>query len=391
MDAFMFLIYGKQGNNGMLIRISQGGLVLRVVCSKDSLLEGINTVQKAVSTRTVLPILEGILLEAEDRLKLTGNDLEMGIEYYVDADIQKNGSIVINSKMLGDIVRKMSDMEVTIEVQEDNTVIIESEDTRFKIKGLASAGFPAISQICADNTFALSQGLIKDMIKKTIFAVSTDENMNIITGSLIECKNGQLTFVSMDRARMAVCRRTNENMDTDFKVVVPGKTLNEIMKILQPVDEEVILYSTRNQIVFGMKNCKVTSRLLEGEYFNYRSMILSDYETKVFVNTKRLLLSMERAFLISSGEKRHPVMLSVYDDKMVIMCVTELGEVNDEIMADMTGSIINILFNPALFMDTLRSIDDETVELLFATNHGPCIIKPVNNDKFTYVIAGVLR
>lgn len=365
---------------------------MRVTCSRESLLEGINVVQKAVSTKPLLPILEGILIDAAERLTLIGNDLEIGIECAVEADIQVRGSIVVNSKMFGDIIRKMSDsLVIMIEVQENETVIIESCDTHFKIKGFSAVGFPAITQVNVGNTVTFNQGLIREMIKKTIFAVSTNESMPILTGSLIECENGHLTFVSMDRTRMAVCRNTINSKDTLFKVVVPGKTLNEIMKILQSVGDKVIIYSTSNQIVFNMENCKVTSRLLGGEFFNYSSMMLSDCETKVIVNTKRLLLSMERALLLASGERRNPVKFSISDDMMVISCESEFGDVNDELIVDMSGSAINIKFNPVLFLDILRVIDDEKVELLFATCNGPCTIRSVNSDKFTYVIAGLLR
>lgn len=364
---------------------------MKVICNRDSLLEAINIAQKAVSTKSTLPILEGILIEAGDKLKLTGYDLEIGIECYIDADIQVKGSIVINSKILGDIIRKMSDIEVIIEVRENNFVIIESNDTHFKIKGLSPVGFPLISLVNTENTFTLSQGLIKEMIKKTIFAVSIDESMPILTGSLIECKDGKLTFVSMDKARMAVYRSTIKDLDIEFKVVVPGKTLNEIMKILRTTEEEVTIYCTNNQIVFKMQNCKVISPLIEGEYFNYNRMIFSDFETKIEISTERLLLSVERAFLLASGEKRYPIKFKISDERMVISCETDFGEVNDEIKTDITGSELSISFNPMLFLDTLRAIDDKNVMLLFATNRGPCAIRPINNDKFTYIIAGVLR
>ena len=187
---------------------------MKVICSKDILSEGINIVQKAVSTKTTLPILEGILLEAGEKFKLTGNDLEIGIECYIEADIQSKGSIVLNSKMFGDIVRRLPDSEVLIEVKENNLVIIECENSHFELKGLSASGFPAIPLIVKENTFVINQKIIRDMIKQTIFAVSADENRPILTGSLIEFKNGEMTFVSIDGFRLALRKSNVEGTST---------------------------------------------------------------------------------------------------------------------------------------------------------------------------------
>ena len=168
---------------------------MKVVCSKENLMNGINIVQKAVSTKTTLPILEGILIEAGNQFKLTGNDLEIGIECYVDADVRKDGAIVLNARMFSDIVRRLPDSEVLLEVKDGHVVIIECENSHFEIKGLEASGFPALPPIKMENAFKISQKIIKDMIRETIFAVSTDENRPILTGSLIECKNRELVFV----------------------------------------------------------------------------------------------------------------------------------------------------------------------------------------------------
>lgn len=237
---------------------------MRIVCSKENLINGINTVQKAVSSKTTLPILEGILVEADSVFKLTGNDLEIGIESIVEGDIQSKGSVVLNSRMFGDIVRRLPDAEVLLEVRENNLVIIECENSHFELKGLPSAGFPAIPEIVKENAFKINQKVIRDMIKQTIFAVSYDENRPILTGSLIECKEGQLSFVSIDGYRLALRKNEVTGGEMDYHVVVPGKTLNEVVKILQPVDEEISIYTSQNQIMFDIGKCKVVSRLLEG-------------------------------------------------------------------------------------------------------------------------------
>ncbi|MCX7843331.1 MAG: DNA polymerase III subunit beta [Clostridia bacterium] len=362
---------------------------MKVICSKDALIEGIGIVQKAVTTKTTLKILEGILLEASDRFKLTGNDLEIGIESYVDADIREQGNIVLNSKMFGDIVRRLPDSEVLIEVKQNFEVIIECENSHFEIKGLPASEYPALPPIKRENVFKIKQKIIRDMIKQTIFAVSIDENRRILTGSLIECADNEISIVSIDGFRLALRRYLISNDIQDFNVVIPGKTLNEIVKILQPVEDEVAIYISDNQILFEMQKCKVVSRLLEGEYLNYKSIIPQDFETKLRVGTKELLASIERASLITSEEKKYPVKFRIADDKLIISSNTDLGASRDEVRVDMYGNKMEIGFNPRYFIEALKVIEDENVDIFFTSSIGPCTIKPVEGSSFAYMILPV--
>ena len=367
---------------------------MKIICSKDNLLDGINIVQKAVSTKTTLPILEGILLEANEKVKMTGNDLEIGIECYVDADIKRTGSIVLNSRMFGDIVRRLPDSEVLIEVRENNSVIIECENSFFEIKGISAEGFPALPSIEKEEGIKISKKILKDMIKQTIFAVSMDENRPILTGSLFEYRTGKLTIVSIDGYRLAMrcCSSENEAAGASRNLVIPGKTLNEIAKIIQPVDEDIYIYAAGNQILFDMGNCIMTSRLLEGEYLNYMGIIPSEHETKVTVNTKDLLACFERASLvITNEERRYPVKLDISDDVIVITANTEAGNVREEIRAEMEGKKLEISFNHKYFIEALRVIDNEMVDIFFTTNIGPCTIKPLQGNDFAYLVLPIRK
>lgn len=366
---------------------------MKVICPKENLLEGINIVQKAVSTKTTLPILEGILLEAGDKFKLTGNDLEIGIECYIEeADIKSTGVIVLNSKILGDIVRRLPDSDVLLEVKENNLVVIECENSYFEIKGIAAEGFPEIPKLEKENGLRTSQKIIRDMIKQTIFAVSMDENRPILTGTLIECKGNELTFVAIDGFRLALRKNIIDGFSDSKNVVVPGKTLNEIAKILQSVDEEVTIYTTNNQVMFDMGNCRVVSRLLDGEYLNYNGILPKEHETQVRVNTKELMASLERASLvITSEERRFPVKINISDDKMVINSNTDLGSVREEIKVDMKGNNIDIAFNPKYFIDSLRAINEEEIAIFFTSNIGPCTIRPIEGNSFAYLVLPVRR
>jgi len=362
---------------------------MKIICSKNNLMEGINIVQKAVSTKTSLPILEGILLEAGEQFKMTGNDLEIGIECFVEADIQQKGAIVINSRMMGDIVRRLPESEVLIEVKDNNLVIIECDNSHFEIKGITASGFPAIPVINREKTLSISQKVIREMIKQTIFSVSMDENRPILTGSMIEFKEGEITIVAIDGVRLALRKSRIENADADFRVVVPGKTLNEIIKILQPVDEELKVYSSGTQIMFDLGYCKVVSRLIEGEYLNYKSIIPQEFETKIKINKKDFLSSIERAHLITMGEKRYPVVFNIENEKLVMSSNTDIGAVREELRVDMTGDCLKIAFNPVYFIEALKTIEEESIEVFFTTSVGPCTIRSDENQDFVYLIVPV--
>ncbi len=366
---------------------------MKVICSKENLMDGINIVQKAVSTKTTLPILEGILFEADEKnLRMTGNDLEIGIECYIMADVKRNGSIVLNSKMIGDIVRRLPDAEVLIEVKENNTVVIECENSLFELRGIPSEGFPALPSIKKENGIKISQKLIKEMIKQTIFAVSVDENRPILTGTLFEYKSGRLSIVAIDGYRLALRTMTPDIAVEDRSFVIPGKTLHEIAKIIQPVDESLSIYAAGNQILFEMDKCIMTSRLLEGEYLNYMGIIPKEHVTKVTVNVRDLLACFERASLvITNDDRKYPVKLDISDEMMIITSNTENGNAREEIRLEMEGNKLEISFNPKYFVDALRVIDNEIVNIYFTSGIGPCTIKPLQGDAFAYLVLPIRK
>jgi DNA polymerase-3 subunit beta len=230
------------------------------------------------------------------------------------------------------------------------------------------------------------------MIKQTIFAVSSDENRPILTGSLFEYKSGRFTIVSLDGYRLALRMLTAESETGDRNLVIPGKTLNEISKIMQSVEDDLYIYTTDNQILFDMGNCILVSRLLEGEYLNYNGIIPKDHETRISVNTKELLACFERASLvITNDERRYPVRLTISDEKVVITSNTEVGNVREEIRTEMEGRELEISFNPRYFVEALRVIDNEMVNIYFTTSIGPCTIKPLQGDEFAYLVLPIRK
>jgi len=357
-------------------------------CNKQDLMEAIATVQKAVMTKATVPILEGIYIEAGENLKLVGNCFDMGIEFYVNADIKEKGSIVINSRMFGDIVRGLPDSEIFIHQKENFVVVIECNNSYYEIKGLSAYGFPMLPEIEEKNKISVQQSALRDMIRKTIYAISDDEKTKILTGSLIEAADGELTMVSLDGFRLAVAKTVIKE-DVGFKAVIPGRNLGEIYKILDQTDEKVKITISVNQALFEFENCKIVSKLLDGEYMNYRSFIPEKFETQIEVNVKEFTKGIERASLIMSEENKYPVKIIIEDDNMLITSSTKFGISKEQIDVNANGSNITIGFNPRYLLDSFRVIEDEKVEVYFSSPVGPCVVKPIQSDKFTFMILPV--
>ena len=361
---------------------------MKLTCLKESLLEGINIVSKAVSSKTTMPILSCILMEAGDILKLTANDLEIGIECIVEANIMKPGVVAVDAKTLGDIVRNLPDSEVFIEVDEDNLVVIDCGNSHFEKKGKPGDGFPALPQMIPEYSFQIKQKIFRDMVRQTIFAVGTDEYRPLLTGSLLEYKNGELVMVSIDGYRVAIRSEKIEKEIPAVRVVIPGKTLNDIMRILQNTEDNIDVFVSKKQIVFADNKFRMLSRTIDGEYMNYSNIIPSQFDTRVTVDTQILMASMERAYLMIFDEKsvKYQIKIVIADDKIVITANTETGSVKEEIMTPVEGDDIEIDFNVRYFIDALKSIDDASVVVSFNKSLSSATLRPVDGNKFAYML-----
>ncbi len=361
---------------------------MKFSCNKQDLVDAINIVQKAVMTKATIPILEGVFIEANDCLKLVGNCYDMGIECSVDADIKEEGTIVLNSRMFGDIVRRLPNAEVFIQVKPNFNVIIECDNSYFEIKGLSAEGYPMLPTVEEEQKVTLSQTSLRNMIRKTIYAISSDDNRKILTGSLLEANDGDLSMVALDGFRLAVAKiMIKEN--TSFKAVIPGKNLNEIHKILEQNDKEVKITLSKNQALFELEQCRIISKLLDGEFMNYKSFIPEQFETNIVVDVSDIVESIERASLITSDDKRYPVKFSVEDTKMLITSNTDVGISKEEIIVNVNGNNMTIGFNPKYLLDSLKVADEKEVKIYFSSAVGPCIIRPCEGDSFLFMILPV--
>lgn len=363
---------------------------MKFVCEKEKILKGINSVINGVASKTTKPILEGILIQTNDHeLKLTSYDLEIGIEYILEANVTEQGNTVVNAVMFSEIIRKLPNAEIQIRINENNLLEIECEGSLYKLATMDPEEFPELPRINIDNSIKLEQSTLKNMIRKTIFAVSTEENRPIFTGSLFEVMDGKLNVVAVDGYRLAIKNKEVEESN-QFSCVIPGKTLNEVNKIISDSFDMITVGIEKNQALFEMENCKIVTRLLDGEFLKYSNTIPQTWETRIKVNKSNIQNCFERILLISASsiekEKKYPVKVNIEVGKVTISCSNQTGDAKEEILVDTEGKDLEIGFNPRFFLDALKAIDDEEVYIEFGTNRSPCIIRPIDEGDYVYMI-----
>ena len=364
---------------------------MKIICEKEKLLKAINSVVKGASSKTTMPILEGILIQTNDNeIKLTTYDLEIGIEYIIQSKVEEQGNTVVNAIMFSEIIRKLPDTEIIITLNDKNLLVIECEGSLYKLATMNPEEFPELPKINVENSVELEQKILKSMIRKTIFGVSLEENKPVFTGCLFEINNNKLNVVAVDGFRLAWTSNFLEKNNNDFKAVIPGKTLNEVNKIILDSFDFIKIGISKNQALFEMENCKVVTRLLDGEFLNYKNVIPKEWETKIRANKRELQECFERISLISAStterEKKYPVKISVEVGKITISCTNQTGDAKEELYLETEGKNLEIGFNPKYFLDALKVIDDEEIYIELGSSISPCIIKPIENEDYTYMI-----
>lgn len=363
---------------------------MKLICSKSNLLNGVQIVSKAVPNKTTMSILECILVDAtQGVIKLTANDMELGIETIVEGEIVEKGIIALDAKMFLEIVRKFPDSDIVIETDGSYKTSIICEKSKFNIIGRSGEDFSYLPVIERDYNIVISQFTLKEVVRQTIFSISDNDNNKLMTGELFDINENELKVVSLDGHRISIRKIELKNHYESKKVVVPGKTLNEVSKILSgDADKDVTLYFTPKHIIFEFENTTVVSRLIEGEYFKIDQMLSSDYETKVKINKKEFLNCIDRAtLLVKEGDKK-PIIINITEEGMELKINSVLGSMNEEIDIEMSGKNLMIGFNPKFLIDALRVIDDEEVELYMVNPKAPCFIKNAE-ESYIYLILPV--
>lgn len=365
---------------------------MKFSCNQQTLSKALNTVSKAVTSRTTIPILKGILLEVngDNTLTLSASDLDLSIEKKIEVTAEEAGSVVVSAKLFSDIIRKLPNEEIQIEEQENNTIVIKCLASEFTIVGQPADEFPNIGEINLDKKLSLDRDILKEMIKKTSFAASIDESKGIIVGVLVEMEEESLNMVALDGFRMAITREVMKNEEKK-KIIIAARILNEINKIISENEDgkEIFFILDEKKAVFLMDETKVVLRLLEGEFIKYSDILPKEWKCRVTLNRSDMLNSIERASLLAKEGKNNLIKLSIFRDKVIITSRSEEGNVKEEVFVEKEGVDLDIGFNSKYLLDVLKAVDDENIAMEFNTSVSPCLIKPLEGRKFEYLVLPV--
>ena len=364
---------------------------MKIICKKSELLESIQKIEGAVSVKTTLPILNNFLFESsENSLQLTATDLEITIKgTMTGVNISKQGSITIPAKKFIDIIKEMPESDITIDIDEKNMINIKCDKINYKIMGLPKTEFPPLMEPKKEAvSLKLKQGMLKNMIRKTIFSVSIDEARKVLTGVYLIVEGKEIKMVGTDGHRLAFIKGEIPEAKAAVKIIVPTKVLNELNKFLGE-DEDVNISIYENQIIFKLNNLTIISRLIEGQYPSYEQIINKLFDKKIKVKTSEFLKAVRRVSILAI-DKASAIKIKAADNKLVMSATAvDVGEAEEEIFADYKGEETIIAFNSKYVLDALKAADNEEIEMQLRDSSSAGLIKPLGDDSYLYIIMPV--
>ena len=363
---------------------------MKFECEKSLLASAIEGVSRAITNRSAIPVLEGIYLKAEGfNLTLTGYDMEMGITTTIECNVLVPGETVLEAKLLLSMVSRMPAGDVRIELTDEGQAIISGGVAEFEIPALNASDYPSLPVAGADNTMTIPTSMMRELIEKTIYAVSQDDKKPAHTGELFVIEPGSLTIVALDGYRLAIIQRDVE-CTRDIRIIIPAKTLQELLKIMGGPDDPVKIDANRRYVVFTTNGYTIMSRLIEGDFLNYESVIPKDKRTRVTVDCKTFINTIERASLIITERLKNPLRITFGEDKVTVRCQTPLGKVVDEFApVEMTGDPVEIGFNNRYLLDAMRYSKCERMVLEINGPLSPVKILPEDGKDFIYLVLPV--
>lgn len=363
---------------------------MKIICNTSILAEAVMNVQKAVMTKTAMPILEGILFTADEKgVKLTGYDLEIGIETVIEADVIEEGSVIINAKTFCDIIRHIPYDKIIFETDDKLQCKIYCGDIEYYMTGISPKDYPELPVIINGKDIDISQKILKDMIKKTIFSVAVNDVRVIHKGIKFEIKPGEIRLVAIDSHRIAIRKEFIEYNGEELSFVVPAKTMGEIMKLIPEGDGFIKIGLGRRHILFEINGYTIISRLLEGEFMKYESIIPTNYNTVVRTKSKDMISSVERVALIITDRFKAPLKLEFRENELKISTATALGTANDKLEVSVDGNDIEIGIQSRYILDALRAGEEEEILIGMVSPTNPVCIIPTTGESFLYLILPV--
>ncbi len=358
-------------------------------CAKDSLIQAINIVSRSVSSKSVQPVLEGILFQANDnRLELTATNLEISVKTAIPINCEQSGSVVLRSNLISDVIKKLSGSDVFFEIDENHQTKIECGLSTFNLRGLPDDEFPGFPAIADDDELIIDSSALRTMINDTVFAVAQRENIPVLTGMKLEIAEDQIRVIALDGYRLAVREgKLIKSSSRELSVIVPGKSMSELSRLLNDVEDEIVVNLSKSQIFFEIGETRYTSRLLEGEFINFRNIIPKEKNTSVVIDRHELLLGTERTALMAREGKNNLIKMDFEGDKVILTSNAEdVGTARDMIPIQKTGDDIRIAFNSKFLIDVLRVLKADKITLDFTNQVGPMTI---DGEGYTYLILPV--
>ncbi|TGE34031.1 DNA polymerase III subunit beta [Desulfosporosinus sp. Sb-LF] len=364
---------------------------MKIFCSKEALLSGVNAVQKAVSNKNTLPILQGILIKAEQQsLQFAATDLEMGIRCEVPAQVVEEGTMIVPAKLFTDVVRKLPDTSITLEERE-KTITIGYYQSEIVLNGYDPDEFPLFPDFFDPISFTLPTPIFKNMIRQTVFSCAMEENRPVFTGTLLQIEGSNVRLVATDTHRLAYSLAEISNPEgSQFSGIVPAKTLSEIYRLLRDEDEVLTISFSQTQVVFQFGLIYLVSRLIEGQFPNYKQVIPQTCETKVNLSVKSFLEAVERASLLSRDKNGATIIrINVEKDELRIDQSSELGKISEQIGIEMEGKDVMIAFNAKFLIDALKVIDSDQIIFELSGPFSPGVMRPLDNPNYLYLVLPV--
>ncbi len=359
---------------------------MKFSCLRTDLSNAVTNVSRAVSAKSSIPALEGILIKGYgEKINISGYDLEIGITTDIEATIQEQGEIVVGARLFSEIVRKLPEEIVCIETDERMVTYITSGQSSFQIIGMSSVEYPDLPVFESTDEIKISAKLLKDMIRQTVYAVSDNKAKPIYTGSLFELEENSLRIVAIDGYRMAV-RQEEIECSSNSKFVVPGKTQQEVLKLITEDDAEVEIIVGQRHIMFRVNSYSVISRLIEGTFLDYKTTIPTESKTEAVINTRILINAVERVSILNSEKIQSPVRCTMANDEIKLLCSTTVGRASDSISVSIIGADVEIGFNNKYLLDALKNCETDEVKLILNGGLSPMIVKPVKGESFIYLV-----
>jgi DNA polymerase-3 subunit beta len=368
---------------------------MKIICKQEKLNRGLNIVSKAVSPTSTLGITKGILIKTDGdmQVSLSTTDIQISITTKMDAIVNESGGTVVSAKLFTDLVRKLPAGDILIATDEKNLVSIKTEFSEYELQGKDEDEFPRIDADADGKRIRIENEEIRDMVDGTAFAASTDESRGIITGVLFEMKEGILSLVALDGYRVAIRKEACEAFKgEDIKAVIPAKLLREVSKILADTagsEEETLLEVSERRVKVFTENTKVSVNLLDGDYIRYRDAMPKESRTSAVVGRSELLGAVERAAMLKSEGKNAFVRFSIGEKAVTVSSRADEGRGRETVAAEKTGDDLEIGFDAKFLTDALKAISDDMIEMQFNTSVSPCLMKPVDGDRFEYLILPV--